>query len=139
VPNIQAECAEAAAWENEETPLVSGSGPFTYSLEPFAGDTLPEGMSVDPDTGALTWTPGKQASGIGRYLLRVTSPGGTDLEPAELSVSCGDPLSLGLGCGCNSGVDGASSLLALLALMAAARRVRSRRHADIRPPHDAAP
>jgi hypothetical protein len=122
VPRVEAECGVPAVYDEGGLPLVSGMGPFTFTAEPLAGESLPEGFQIDSTTGRLLWTPGHSSTGEGRFLLRVMAPGGTDVRAVDLTVRCGGPINLGVGCGCSSGVDALSSSLVLAALVWLARR-----------------
>lgn len=70
---------------------------FTHQVVAFdsdAGDTLrysldayPSGMSIDPSSGVLSWTPGSSVYGLRRVIVRATdSAGGFVVQEFDVSV-----------------------------------------------------
>lgn len=128
VPDVRAGCGLPATYENGEGPLVSGTGPFSFSAEPFEGERLPEGLSVDPATGDIQWTPGDRPHDAVRFRLRVEGPGGFDLQPIDVLVDCRGSMSLAVGFGCSANGGMTTGWIGLFSLLifAASRRRRAR-------------
>ncbi|MDY7226215.1 putative Ig domain-containing protein [Hyalangium rubrum] len=114
----QAVCGQAARYEGDTPPTVAGAGPYTFSVE--GG---PEGLTVEPSTGALRWVPERAAKGSHSAALRVTGPGGSAVETLSITVECPEPHDLRVACGCTGGGEG-PWLLALSGLLAGAWRRR---------------
>jgi hypothetical protein len=90
-------------------PVITSTAPLKavegvkYSYNPVAddpGDTLtwsltnaPSGMTIDPSTGEIRWTPATGVTTSGAVTLRVTDSGGlTDTEAFTVSVSPAVPI-----------------------------------------------
>jgi MYXO-CTERM domain-containing protein len=113
-------CGQPYAYSSTGEPSVAGGRPMVFSL---GGEALPAGLTVDPGTGALAWTPVRAQEGVIRFELIATGPGGTAAETIEVAVLCRDE-QLGVGCGCSTG---AGSGVVLLLLVGLARRRRASR------------
>lgn len=112
-------CGLPYAYSSTGEPSVAGAGPMVFSV---GGDAVPAGLTVDPGTGALSWTPARAQEGVSRFELIATGPGGTAVEAIEVAVFCRDD-KLGVGCGCSGGAVGSVGGVLLLLL---ARRQRAR-------------
>lgn len=99
-------------------PTVAGAGPFTFSLERVDGAPLPEGLTVDAMTGAVSWQPTDAHAGTWELQLVVTSPTGRDVQRLDLEVTCRSSR-LAVGCGAAPG----TAALALLVGLWRRRRV----------------
>lgn len=59
-PGLHGNPAVAAVGENfmyQVGVWKSASAPIRYSLSPFGGATLPDGLTIDENTGVINWTP----------------------------------------------------------------------------------
>lgn len=64
-----------------------GPGPLHYALE-----NAPEGMRIDPETGAIRWTPRPDQAGVHALAVLVSDvQGGTSRQPIEVTVGGGSP------------------------------------------------
>ncbi len=63
-------------------PVTSGSKPITYSLAKG-----PEGMTIDPDTGVVTWDNPDPDGAVELVTIRATNAGGSDEESWNLNVT----------------------------------------------------
>lgn len=95
----------------EYEPVIVGS-PGPFSIAPVGGAALPEGLELDPASGALRWTPSAAQTGTHRLVLRPAT--GTPLA-LRVNVAC----EYQVACGCGGGEVG---LVGLLALMRRRRR-----------------
>ncbi len=111
-------CGAAAEYQQKGAPAVTGAGPFAFSVEQG-----PEGLTVDPATGALQWIPTRAEKGSHTVQLRATGPGGTAVETLSIDVECPEPHDLRVACGCSGGGEGVW-LWALPGVLAWARRRR---------------
>jgi hypothetical protein len=127
-PVISGTCGLAYQYSEVGRPLVSGSGPFQFSLAPVSGGALPEGMRVDPGTGAILWTPSSKNTGVNHVMLRATSADGTADQPLDITIACPEQQNLSLGCTCSQ-AGGASWIAVGAGLMLLARLKRRRRRA----------
>ncbi|HZN94220.1 MAG TPA: PKD domain-containing protein, partial [Myxococcales bacterium] len=136
-PRVTGQCGVAYQYSDLGRPLVSGSGPFQFELAPVAGGTVPEGMTVDPDTGAIRWMPSSRNAGANRVVLRAISADGVAEQLVDVNITCGDKAVLSAGCMCSQ-AGGASwiavvaGMLALLARMRWTRWARARAGARAR-------
>ncbi|MCC6333164.1 MAG: putative Ig domain-containing protein [Myxococcales bacterium] len=98
VPEASLSCGKAWGYSaGGGTPTVSGAGPFTFSVRMADGTALPEGLTLDVETGALSWVPGAEQAGEYELELTVTSPTGSDAQRLRVEVVC-KPANLGVGC-----------------------------------------
>ncbi|MBN2497598.1 MAG: PKD domain-containing protein [Deltaproteobacteria bacterium] len=118
LPNTEAAPGEAYRYDTDGVPAARGTPEISWQLgKSLAGELVgaPEGMTVDPSTGEISWTPADgQAGSVQRVALSARNTAGTDLQEYEIQVA-GERANDG--CGCASGSTGASgSLLLLLGL-----------------------
>jgi MYXO-CTERM domain-containing protein len=107
---VQASCAEPITF----TPAIA-----RVPRGPYLAAGLPEGLTVDPQTGQLRWTP--TAGQAGDWTVQLSATGAD--QKVTLSVSC-TRRQLAAGCGCDS-TEAAVALLALV-LLGLHRRPRGR-------------
>jgi PKD repeat protein len=117
VPESEARCSEPWSYQAR----VAGEGTAQWSLE-----AAPEGMSLDGDSGALSWTPARGLRGARSATLSVETPSGRDAQQVEINVSCDQRYYLGCG-GCSAAGGGAPLLWVAMALW---RGRRSRASAE---------
>jgi MYXO-CTERM domain-containing protein len=111
-------------------PKARGGRPLTWSLgKTVNGVTTdaPRGMTVDPASGELSWTPAADQAGAQTVTLAVENPAGADFQDFVITVA--GPGSPAPGCGCTIGEAGPSPagprlLLALAVLLLVLRRAR---------------
>jgi len=130
-PTPKAECGTAWIYGDDGRARAEGTPPFTWSLGlGTSGTGVPEGMTVDPSTGQISWTPKKPGpAGPVRVALVVENPAGTAVQDFMVDVDCADP-----GCNCSSGGAGSFAVLMLLwAGLRARRRSRPARAASAPP------
>ncbi len=87
------------------TPYRYGAGPPQVEAVPpvvFSLSEAPEGLSVDPDTGELHWTPTPDQAGAHRVALVATGSSGASVQSFEVEVEC-PRNTLAIGCGCRQG------------------------------------
>ena len=96
--------------------MVSGDGPFVFALRAPAGSALPAGLSVNPSTGALTWTPTREQAGSHPLELTASVPGGSDVQAFDLQVDCGS-VQYQAACSCGAGRPLGLDAVALVLLM----------------------
>jgi hypothetical protein len=111
LPESEATCR--VAWS--ATPAVRGDRPLRWSL--VSG---PAGLTVDEETGALSWTPAVRDRGEATARVRVENAAGADETDLALRVACSPRYAIGCGCGAGSG----SPLLGALLLLAMSARRR---------------
>lgn len=123
----QATCGLPYRYSETGVPVVSGDGPFIFGLVPLPGGGLPEGMTVNPDTGEISWTPARGQAGSHQFVLEVWGPGGGATQTIAITVEC-QPRELNVGCGCGGAGGIAPEMAAgwLLLLALARRRARGR-------------
>ncbi|MEW5740960.1 MAG: putative Ig domain-containing protein [Myxococcota bacterium] len=100
-------------------PTVSGVGPFTFSVRMADGSALPEGLTLNAETGELSWTPGAALAGEYELELTVSSPKGSDSQRLRVEVVC---KSSNLGVGCAAAPVEAGWAMLALALLGRRRR-----------------
>jgi hypothetical protein len=116
-------------WQYGEAPPVStGTRPLTWALRGVDGSPVPEGMTVDAQSGQVRWQPTSSQVGLARVVLRVENAAGADEQVLEVDVECGPPAQYAAACGCMS-ADGSlvPLALALVALVLGSRRRRRHR------------
>lgn len=124
--NVSASCG--AEWRYVDPELgsaFSGEQPF-YELKVPAGGASPESLTLDPSSGELSWRlPAPKGE---RYQLELWAHGaqGAWVRPISLSVECGDPVQVAVGCGCQAGSRGGAWLFgaAVIWTLWAVRRAR---------------
>lgn len=114
VPPVQVTCGAPL----EVGLTASGDGPVTWALVDG-----PRGLSLDAQTGALSWTPARSDVGAKVARVRAMAPASVAEVDVAIEVACA-PRQLGLGCGCGSGGELAVALAALAALAGLGRRRR---------------
>ncbi len=118
VPQASVKCGEAYHYDDDNTPLATGSAPITWSLGKSAGGAgAPAGMTIDATTGQLQWTPDKKTRGPIRVTVVATNAAGSTEQDFLVQVDCGKAS----GCGCGN-LDLAPALLGLSALLMLRRR-----------------
>jgi MYXO-CTERM domain-containing protein len=122
-PTVFLTCSEAVKYSGAGAPEVNGPGPVTYSLSPLPGESLPEGLSVDPATGVLDWSPTNQQAGRFRAVLVARGDGWAAAQNLDFEIEC-EPRVTKVGCGCQGGPgDAALAALGLASLLARRRRL----------------
>lgn len=124
-PTTTATCGTAYTYGDDGRARAEGTPPFTWSLgSGTSGTGVPKGMTVDPSTGQISWTPEKPGpAGPVRVALVVENPAGTAVQDYMVQVDCTDH-----GCTCSS--SGAAPFAVLMLLWAGLRwrrRTRSGR------------
>ncbi|HVE86255.1 MAG TPA: PKD domain-containing protein [Myxococcales bacterium] len=111
VPAPRAVCGTAYVYGEDGRARAEGTPPFTWSLGRGTAETgAPKGMTIDPSTGQITWTPEKPGpAGPVRVALVVENPAGTAVQDFLVQVECSDHP-----CGCSSGGAGLFTVLMLL-------------------------
>jgi hypothetical protein len=97
-PSSTAHCGVPYRYAATAAPHVSGEGPWTFELRAALGLELPSGLSIDPSTGALDWTPTAPEGGNHVFELRAVSAEGVARQLVAVRVEC--PTRLAVGCGC---------------------------------------
>ncbi len=119
VPNATARCGEPWQYDDDGVPSALGSVPLAWSLGKGAGSAgIPSGLSIEPTTGALSWTPALKTRGPTRIVLVVENESGAAEQDFLVEVECAPQA-----CGCSS--PGPVLGLAVLALLARFRRRRA--------------
>ena len=84
------------------TPYRYGAGPPQVDAAPpvvFSLSEAPEGLSVDPHTGELHWTPTPDQTGVHRVALSATGNSGASVQSFEVDVECPrKAMAVGYGC-----------------------------------------
>ena len=69
---------------------VAATGPagvaLTYSLVAPPSGAIPDGMTIDPNTGVITWTPTVDEAGPNQVVLAVSDSGGTATQDFTVIV-----------------------------------------------------
>ncbi|HZN94198.1 MAG TPA: PKD domain-containing protein, partial [Myxococcales bacterium] len=119
-PTPAAVCGTAYVYGEDGRARAEGTPPFTWSLGRGTPETgAPKGMTVDPTTGQISWTPEKPGpAGPVRVALVAENPAGTAVQDFLVEVECADQ-----GCRCSSGGAG---LFTVLMLLGAGLRLRRR-------------
>jgi MYXO-CTERM domain-containing protein len=107
-----------APWSYQ--PTLEGVTAPAFSVRGSGRAPVPEGLTVDPATGAMAWTPRQQDTGRWVLDLVVDSPQGALSQPVDLVVTC-DAAHARAGCGC-AAAEGAGWVLLAAAAVARARR-----------------
>lgn len=119
-PSTAASCGSAWHYSGTQLPDVAGTGPFTFSVSAIEGSELPAGLTIDPSTGQLSWTPTREQKGTYPLILRVDSALGSDQQSFAVVVDCTDPMKAQVNC---SSTGGGAWLLGVLVVW----RARGRR------------
>lgn len=95
-PRTEAVAGEEYLYDEDGVPAVQGTGPFSFAL--VSG---PEGVELDPATGALRWVPGD--TGAFEFVLEVAGKAGSDRQTWSVGVSPSTKVSAPpRGCGCGT-------------------------------------
>jgi Putative Ig domain len=124
-PGVFLTCSETFRYDGDGLPEVSGPGTPSFSLAPFPGSELPEGLTIDAATGALAWVPGAEQAGVHKVVLVVRGDGWAAGQVLELNVEC-EKRQLGVSCAHAPGSLGALGLVLLAALRRRPNSGRSR-------------
>jgi len=110
-PTTGATCGTAWVYGEDGRARAEGTPPFIWSLGLGpSGAGVPKGMTIDPATGQITWTPEKPGpAGPQRVAVVVQNPAGTAVQDFLVQVECSDH-----GCSCSSGSAGSFAVLVLL-------------------------
>ncbi len=101
-PSTTAFCGVPYHYSGSRLPEVSGSLPLTFSVSAIAGTLLPPGLAVDSASGALTWTPTNQQTGVHPIALTATNAAGSATQLFSVVVDCRVSQPVNVGCACNS-------------------------------------
>ncbi len=118
VPFETAVVGEPYRYNEEGRALARGDRPLSWSLGRRLGDEIvgvPDDMTVDSVTGAISWTPTADQIGEQTVTLAVSNAAGADLQEWVVKVTDGSAESGG--CGCTGAGEGAGPPWALLALL----------------------
>lgn len=96
-PTLGLTCGEAWSYD----PKVEGATNLRFSIRGAGRSPLPDGLSVDPATGHLQWTPAQTDAGRWLIDLIADSDQGSINQPVDLVVDC-TPWAMRTGCGCAS-------------------------------------
>jgi len=116
-------CGEVYRYSAAGTPVVSGPGPVTFELAAKQGETLPAGMTVDPATGQVSWTPPADAAGSYVVFLIARGNGWAASQQLEIDLDCAHTKT-SIGCGC-AATDLPGLALLLAPLLLRRRRLRA--------------
>ncbi len=123
LPATQASVGQPYLYDEDGRAAARGTAPLAWELGKNVSGALvnaPEGMTVDPATGRLHWTPTLAQSGEVRVSLLVRNQAGVDVQDFVITVA-GPGEVAPAGCGCGA-VSPAPFALAALLLLAARRR-----------------
>lgn len=124
-PGVFLTCSETFRYDGDGLPEVSGPGTPSFSLAPFPGSALPEGLTIDAVTGALAWVPSAEQAGVHKVVLVVRGDGWAAGQVLELNVEC-EKRQLSVSCAHAPGGLGALGLVLLAALRRRPKAGRSR-------------
>ncbi len=119
VPIEAAQCGAVYRFSPEGTAVAVGAHPIRWEL--VEG---PAEMTLDADTGELSWRPRKDQTGTVRVVLRAVNEAGGTTHAFDVETTCGESVRYGVGCSCGALGDGLP--WALLALLWASVRRRRR-------------
>jgi Putative Ig domain len=105
-PGVFLTCSETFSYNADNRPLVVGPGTPRFSLAPRPGEVLPDGLTVDEATGALSWTPTREQAGQHQVVLVVRGDGWAAAQTLELNVECAERKLAVCGCGAGPGALG---------------------------------
>ena len=112
--NQATRCGEVYAYDGDGKADAVGSPAIAWSLgRSSSGAGAPSGMSVDPSTGAVSWTPDAKTFGPTRVTLVAQNEAGAAEQDFLVQVDCPGAAKP---CGCAAGDFAPAVLLALLAL-----------------------
>jgi MYXO-CTERM domain-containing protein len=116
VPNKKATCGKAYHFDEDDRATATGDGPLTWGAGQQQGNKIfgaPAGFVIDPDSGAVRWTPKKGRAEDAYLVITVENEVGVDFIEALIEVSCSDTDDGGderEGCACGSaGASGPSA------------------------------
>jgi hypothetical protein len=104
-PAISLTCAASAASEgvaySSTVGATGGTAPYTFSV---ASGSLPQGLTLNPSTGAITGTP--TTAGTYSYTVKVTDSKGNTAASASCGITVTAPPTLTIACPTGSGIAG---------------------------------
>jgi putative Ig domain-containing protein len=124
MPAGSAVCGRPYRYSSSGSPAMGGTAPFTFSLLAAPDQPLPEGISVDPATGDIAWTPAFQPGTV-HFLLKASNDLFEATQDVSIEVEC--PVVLRVGAGCSAAMGAPKDPLAVMALAFLLTRGRQRR------------
>ncbi|MBI3180991.1 MAG: PKD domain-containing protein [Myxococcales bacterium] len=119
LPTLEGTCGVAYRYGEDGRARALGTHPLTWSLGKGKTEVgRPRGMSIDPATGELLWTPSEAEAGENRVSIVAENSAGAAAQEFLVKVECRRRG----GCGC--GLTGAAYTLLALATVLALRRRR---------------
>lgn len=119
-PLTAARCGEPYRYSDQGPPTAAGTAPLTWALDPGA----PDGASVDPSSGEVSWTPSRHQAGAQTLVLVARNGAGEARQTIDLEVQC-DLKAVKVGCSCSA--PASSGLIGAALFSAALWRARRRR------------
>ncbi len=123
-PRREAVAGQAWAYDEDGRAAARGGPGLVWELgKVVAGSRVnaPEGMTVEPETGRVSWTPRLDQLGEHTVSLAVTNAAGTDVQDFTVTVLGNESVPAPTGCGCGAG-GGAPIVLAALTLLLRRRK-----------------
>jgi hypothetical protein len=107
-PGLEAVAGQPYAYDPDGKASAQGSRPLWWDVGKMLDGrqvNAPEGLLIDGDSGAVTWTPTAAQVGEQRVTLKAHNAVGTDLQEFTVTVAAGapeqgDPPDADEGCGC---------------------------------------
>ncbi|MBI3184096.1 MAG: SBBP repeat-containing protein [Myxococcales bacterium] len=128
-PATEARCLSAYRY----SPALEGPVANAFHSASWSATEAPDGLAIDPESGALSWTPTVEQLGAQRIVLRAENSAGAFEQAFEVAVEC-PPVRLSTsGCGCGSGAVACWAAVALAFLAWRRRRVARIRRSPHRP------
>src|SRR5262249_38702892 len=106
-------CGTPYRYSADRVPQVVGDPPFVFSAQGVAGAPLPDGFAVDSTTGEVLWTPKADQVGTHEIELKVSGPGGEEVQTLRITIECAGANQAHVNCGCSTGPMGLLSLMLL--------------------------
>jgi hypothetical protein len=117
-PSTTAECDSPYQYSTSGAAAAQGSPTITWAT----GSGSPQGFTINPTTGAVSWTPEGSQGGTQNIVIVATNAAGSNQQTYSVNVSCPNEVKLKYGCGCGSAEGG--PLAGIIGLLLAARRRR---------------